>query len=280
MTAEPDERQSRGGREQLVFVTLTFSITWSFWLPITLATRDAFDLGAAEPVFWFAGGLGPTLAAVVVVYLRGRWPAIRELLRRLLIWRVGASWYVIAVLLPLALVMAAFGLHRAFDGLEPDGTNLDLWYLFILALLVSIPFGPLSEEFGWRGYWLPALQRRQGPVIASLVIGVVWGAWHLPLFFMRDVPQADTPFLLFVLHGIALSILFTWVFNNARGSVLMMVLLHASINTSFWLIPTPATRDFGLQLYLIHIALTWLLALALVARGSLRPAEIDRRARV
>jgi uncharacterized protein len=278
MTAEPDERQSNRGREQLLFVILTFVVTWSFWLPITLATRDAFDLGAVEPVFWFTGGLGPTLAAVAVLYLRGRWPAVRELLRRVLVWRVGALWYVTAALLPVVLIVAAFGLHRALGGPEPDGTNLRLWYLFIPALLVSIPFGPLSEEFGWRGYWLPALQRDRGPVIASLVIGVVWGVWHLPLFFMRDVPQADTPFFLFVVHGVALSILFTWVFNRARGSLLLMVLLHASINASFWLIPTPATRDFGLRLYLIHIALTWLFALALVALGALRPAEIDRRA--
>jgi membrane protease YdiL (CAAX protease family) len=91
--------------------------------------------------------------------------------------------------------------------------------------------GPLGEELGWRGYALPRLSAAQTPLIASIIVGILWGLWHLPLFWIRDSIQADIPIAWFMVSIVAESILYTWVYRHTQGSVLLVGLFHAAINT-------------------------------------------------
>jgi membrane protease YdiL (CAAX protease family) len=123
--------------------------------------------------------------------------------------------------------------------------------LLILFVFVFFLGGPLGEEPGWRGFALPRLQRLHGPLLGSLILGPLWALWHLPLFF---VPAWETPptilnIVLYVIAATAFTIIMTWVFNNTKGSLLIAILLHAAVNTSFAtliaLFPTPLVTDYG-----------------------------------
>ena len=119
-------------------------------------------------------------------------------------------------------------------------------YIFFLG-------GPFQEEWGWRGYALDRLQARLNALASSLMLGVLWGAWHLPLFFIKGTIQSQTPiwgFMILILCG---TILFTWLYNNTGGSILATMLFHAMNNLSFFIFPTLATALGGLYLLILNI---------------------------
>ncbi|HYG56634.1 MAG TPA: CPBP family intramembrane glutamic endopeptidase, partial [Symbiobacteriaceae bacterium] len=165
-----------------------------------------------------------------------------------------------ALLAPAAVAGVAVLVH-ALPGMGPAASlqvempgqvaGLSPWVLAPILFLVNVFLGgALCEELGWRGFMLPRLQERYGPARASLVLGVTWGLWHLPLFFIAGTVQSRIPFLLFLLSTCASSFLFTWVSDRGRGSVLLAVLLHAAINTTASVAPV-APHDWTL------LALTW-----------------------
>ncbi|MEA5451873.1 CPBP family intramembrane glutamic endopeptidase [Leptolyngbya sp. CCNP1308] len=122
--------------------------------------------------------------------------------------------------------------------------------------------GPLGEEFGWRGYALPVLQERYSWRVASLILGIVWGAWHLPLFYMADTAQSHIPVGLFMVSTVALSVLFAWLFNHTGGSVLPALVLHTAVNAGGWVIPVMVMPD-GSNLRPYGLAVGLLVAIAL-----------------
>jgi len=158
-----------------------------------------------------------------------------NLLRRYARWRVGIVWYLaVLVGMPLLLLFAGWLTTGVWTF-----TSYTLIFNPALYLLVLFLGGPFFEEPGWRGFALPRLQERFGPVRACLLLGVLWAFWHLPLFFIPGYNGAGTGFvgistamLSFMVATILVTVIFTWVFNNVRGSLLLTILLHACINTN------------------------------------------------
>jgi membrane protease YdiL (CAAX protease family) len=134
--------------------------------------------------------------------------------------------------------------------------------------------GPLGEEPGWRGFALPRLQRRNGPLLGSVILGVLWALWHLPLFWTGVWNPPTIPnILMFIVMITALTIIMTWVFNHANGSLLITMLMHASFNTFANkmvapMFPAPIFNEFGLLPELIGFTATALVLIA-VTRGRL-----------
>lgn len=179
------------------------------------------------------GGLGPPIAAIIVTGFSGGSNSIRQLLRRLLQWRVGLRWYGVAVMLPGVFVISAFVVGWVLRGQTTPLPAPDFVLIFIVLIIMqSIFFGGL-EEIGWRGYALPRLQSSFDALTASLVLGVIWVLWHAPLFVLPGTTQTDLPILPYVLLGIALAVLFTWIYNSTGGSILLAIILHGSFNA--WL---------------------------------------------
>lgn len=179
---------------------------------------------------WVLLPFGPLLAALIVTAAVDGRQGLRELGSRLLRWRVGGRWYVVAIGLPLAVVFSAIGLNLALGAPPSALAELDPWYLLVLVFAVRLvnPLdGPMGEEPGWRGFALPRLQAEWSPLIATLILALLVVGWHLPLLFL---PGQELPAIL-LLATVATTFLYTWIFNHTRGSVLMTLVAHAAEGT-------------------------------------------------
>lgn len=206
------------------FFLLTFVITWGTWWPMAAYNRGWTDVHL--PGLYFLGGLGPGIAAYVVVrILRGK-AADAELLGALLRWRVGWAWYAVAVLLfPVIWMLAAALSATVATELAASGSVSAALLALLRYLLAAVP-----EELGWRGFALPALQARHTALTASLVVGLSWFAWHLPLVLGGDPVMSTYPLLPYAIWFLAQSVLYAWLYNNTGGSLVIAVLLHAIAN--------------------------------------------------
>jgi uncharacterized protein len=215
----------------LKYFALTFAFTWALWVPAALEARGVIS---SLPVpATFLGAFGPMVAAIVVTALEGGRAGLRSLLGRIVRWRVAPIWYAVAILGPFVLTLAAIALHVALGGQPPSpGLLVGALPTLLIVVVYMIITVALGEEVGWRGYALPALQARYSALVASLILGVLWALWHLPVFFNPDTHYSNLPFLLFLAYMVAFAVLITWVFNSAEGIVLMAIFFHAVMNAS------------------------------------------------
>ena len=188
---------------------------------------------------------GPTLAAFVVTRMvEGKEGTQKLLRRRILMWRVGVQWYLIAIFgIPVVyFVAASFVL-----GTAPIEALIEDWPLIFTSYLLKVVMVfflvSLWEEIGWMGFALPRLQDKYGPLLASMVLGVLWALWHLPAYFGSTQVVEDKVGLgeldrllyllpLLMLLASATRIVMTWLFNSAMGSVIIVTLFHAGFNIS------------------------------------------------
>jgi membrane protease YdiL (CAAX protease family) len=207
------------------FFVMAFLFSWIAVVPLLLdpaLPADAFQILGA-----FAG---PTLAAVIVIAVTKRRAGLRAFFRRYIQWRAGILWWLIVLfgVLVALNVVAAFilGPSVVIEFVRNIGLILPA---YLIALVVGVIFGPLWEEPGWRGFALAPLQRQHGPLTGSVILGVLWALWHAP-GYAGGWMQSAVPALL--VYTIGFSIVATWVYNNTRGSILLMILLHSSSNAA------------------------------------------------
>ena len=273
-------------RHPLVFYfLLSFVFTWGyFWLilaPLSLP-RSLIALG----------GFGPAVSAFLVLAITSGKPGVLRLLRSIVHWRVGGQWYLVALLgIPVLNLLAYLVVPGAFaDFVAPD-SSLPLLYLSEMAVSLTIGVAPLWEEIGWRGFALPRMQRLHGPLVGTLILGALWGLWHLPFFFG---PLAQTgPDATFVSASIALvefsigltglSVIMTWILNNCGGSVLLAILIHAAFDSSGLALATlfPSTPPYYLPVHYqtLGIAIVFSVAalvLIVATRGQLSYQRYQR----
>jgi membrane protease YdiL (CAAX protease family) len=207
----------------------------------------------------------PSLVALGLAAMRGE---ARNLLAGLMRWRVRARWYAFALAGPPLIMVASTMLHVALGGAWPDYPEAGRWPLvainFVAVLFLG---GPLGEELGWRGYTLPRLYPTLGVTGAGILIGVIWAAWHLPLFLLPSSPQAHLPVLWFFLQAVALSMILSLLWQRTGRSLLLPVLLHASMNSFAGPLRILPQQADGLRPYVLTVCLTWALALLLAATG-------------
>jgi membrane protease YdiL (CAAX protease family) len=240
----------------VLFFLITFAATWMLFLPLVLRifsrqsdVGDLLSLGIAAPTI---------TAFVLTAVIAGR-AGVRTLWRQGLRWRVGAAWYALVVFGP-ALVYGASLAVAAALGVPPPAMDFSVMAV-VSALVVGLLAG-LSEEFGWSGFAFPGLQARYGFVWAGVVVGLTVALWHLPFFFVPGLPHYSANFALFMLAGIPLRMLFGWIYNGSGGSVLLMILFHASWNTWSELLSPPFA--VAQPAWLTFTAILWLAAIAVL----------------
>ncbi len=212
-----------------IFFSLAYALSWPYMILDALGSHGLLSFRLPMPL-WIPMGYGPTFAALIVTgALEGK-TGIRTLLGRLLIWRVGWPWYVVALFGAVILSAITVVLYALLSGTPPVVPAVSAQMLLTAPLLFLVGGLVNGEEIGWRGFALPRLLARHSALTASLILGVLWALFHLPLFFTRGDSFASTPPLSFLVRMSGAAILFTWVFNNTGGSLLLAYLMHAASN--------------------------------------------------
>jgi len=237
----------------VAFLVLAFVLAWGAWIPAALGLFPVTLAG-------LAGAWGPSLAGIAMTAADSGRDGLRVLFRRLSQWRVGVQWYLFVLLWPAVLSIAVTGISILLGSAPPDFSNPPVvsvypappeafaaGFLPLLPLVfVTQLFGSsLGEEIGWRGFALPRLQRRHSALISSLVLGLVWGIWHMPRIWVPGDPIGLAGLWWLVLGLVLNAVFYTWIFNSTGGSLIPVLLLHTTqAVTSLFLseLPNPGLK--------------------------------------
>ena len=240
------------------FFFMAYAFSWLISTPYVLSSWGILPAGYNLALLLFAlrAYAGPTLAAIIVTSITDGRGGLHRLRHRITQWRAGWRWYVfILVGIPALLLLGVIvqpGLLASFQGLSRVIVSYPIVFVAVF-LEIGLP-----EEIGWRGFALPRMQPRYGPLWGTLLLGVLWGFWHLLYFLTPDhgggpgtsFATVLISFLIFLLMVIAFAVIFTWVFNHTQGSVFISALLHASIDTpqAVWIPLFLAVNETSLNL--------------------------------
>ena len=216
------------------FFVLAYAITWALWAPLVFHGVPAFSETRHVPTLAAlpAVAIGVTGTAIFMTWVTQGGAGLRRLWQRLTTWDIGIGWYLVVLLaIPLIeiLVTAAVAGTQMFRTLAPSSL-----LLYPAAFGAHFIFGPLFEETGWRGFALPRMQHRFGPLRGTLLLGLLWAGWHfflyVPAWFSDGAVTGVIGAAIFVCFTVSISVMFTWLSNNTRASLLLVMLLHGSIN--------------------------------------------------
>lgn len=220
-------------RALIPFILLTFIIAWGILaLYIFLPEPMTSIFGAISgnhPLFYLAV-YAPAIAAFSIVITRAGITGLGHFLRGILIWRSSIFWYAFLLIGMPVVFYAGAGLN---GNLSTEPFPFASLQAVLPALMLSAIKGPV-EEFGWRGFALPLLQRKLTPVVAALLLGVIWGTWHLPAFLLSGTQQSSWAFLPFFTGTIAISVIMTALFNESKGSILLAAVMHYQLMNPIW----------------------------------------------
>src|SRR5437763_1201637 len=267
-------------RPLVAYFVLAYALTWVLLLPFVLSRGGGVEViplttpadgGGLAYLLVFVGSLGPALAAMIVSAASDGWAGVRSLLRRMVLVKVGIRWYLVALLLPLV----AYVLPLLFLGgsafvsslLSAQGAIILLLYL-LLSIAGMVIAAPLGEELGWRGFALPRLQEQYGPLRGSLLLGLLWGLWHLPLFLTTWEKPYESPLglLLFLVQTISFTVVLASLLNNRHRIIFLAMLCHSAYGSSgvflFLLYPQASVNAIRpgatmLTIGLLAFSLTW-----------------------
>jgi uncharacterized protein len=280
-TATKQSSPGRPGLSQLVrrhplaaFLILTYGLTWALWIPL-----DIFRDSASGPYTSLALLIGsniPSAVAIVLTLVGFGKGATRKLLGQLVIWRVGWRWYLV-LLAPTALVVGTITLVAVTRGGPTAALAVPLVSAIIAVAFMTFPGSALGEEIGWRGYALPRVQSSRTALTASLVIGSLHGLWHLPLWLRGDVDHRLSVYPAFLIQALALAVIYTWLYNSSKGSLLLVVLFHTATNAPLTLVLLP----LGIENWVLPF---WLMAgftavAALIVVAVFGPTNLSRHPR-
>ena len=209
----------------LPFFLISFLLAWGIlglfiFLP-TQMTEWFGPLTGQHPLFFLAV-YAPAIGAFVVILSGTGWKGLGQFLDRLFLWRTSLSWYLFLLAgIPLIFLGGSLLKGNLFSDPFPFDSITSLFVALVLAAIK----GPV-EELGWRGLALPLLQRRFSPFWAAILLGIIWGIWHLPAFLLSGTEQSSWSFAPFFVGCIALSVIVTPLFNSSGGSILLPAFFH------------------------------------------------------
>lgn len=233
----------------VIGLVLMFAYTWL----IDLSNSGVMPFQAPFPIY-ITLGWGFIFVSLLMTWLTLGKDETAKLFKRFFLWRVGWKWWMVALLLlpllQLASVLLTSWLTRVpADFSHPmirDVVPLDTPLLVLVVPWILFEMITNGEEWGWRGYVLPRLQAKYNALASSLIAGVIWSVWHLPKFFGTGL-SGERSFVWFTVAHLALAVLYTWLYNNTRGSLLLVVLFHAAGNTAAVFLPAQFAVSGGIE---------------------------------
>jgi membrane protease YdiL (CAAX protease family) len=242
-------------RTVVLYFALAFAITWIILIPALSVVPEHLEI-----LFIILAAFGPFLSAVITIWTsRGR-AELRRWLRQIFTLRIPAVLYVTgAFLLPIGVGAMHYGLYRLLGGRPAFSTAIP-WYQYLAYLIPTALLTGGNEEPGWRGFALPALLERFHPMMATVILGVIHGGWHLPL-----MSRYDTSLGWYLFNILPLTVIFNWFYLSSRKSVIPVMLFHAGTNVigDFFPTPTDVLDGLGTGMFLRGIVY-WVLAIVLL----------------
>jgi membrane protease YdiL (CAAX protease family) len=222
------------------FFIFTFALSWACFIGVALMPGDIQLQDSGITFFKSAiillGTFAPSIVAVWLTFRAGGKGDLKKLLDRIGKWQVDIRFYLFAILYMAIVKLLVAILYRVIEGGWPE-FGKEAWYIMFIAIIFSTPV-QAGEEIGWRGFALPRLTEKFGLPLASLLLGLVWAVWHLPLFFVRGADKYGQSFPLFVVQVIAVSVALGWLYWKTKGSLLLTMVMHAAINNTKDIVPS------------------------------------------
>jgi membrane protease YdiL (CAAX protease family) len=224
-------KQTLQTNKALQFIALTYFITWAVYIPLALTVHSETKFILPRWV-QVTSTLSPGIAAIALTIIMQGKKGLKKLLMKIIQWQTNIKWYLFAIMITAVCVMPSLMLYHF---VLHQKLNLQEWYLPIILFFIYLPFSPLWEEIGWRGFLLPLLQKRYNPLVAASILGLIWGIWHIPIYLTLNPEGSKTALFLvyFILGAIPVTVLFTWLYNSTKGSLLLTIIFHASLNAIF-----------------------------------------------
>lgn len=255
---------------------IMFTIAWAVMIPQALYSQGIISVQLPEILEIFTGW-SPAIAALIVSGILAGRSGIREVFGRFLIWRVGFRWYLVGIFLLAFIILGGIGLHMLFGGTMPviPIAGKPLWEIaltFIVFILLGFLFN--TEEVVWRGIAIPRLRDRFGVLITVLLIVIPEVLLHFPSFWMTENPfYQNVGIAWFLAFSVAMVVIYVYIFNMTKGSLIIVTFLHASQNAWSTLLSDNSPRPFHFT-----VVLTWVIALILITatRGQLGYRRIEK----
>ena len=258
----PAHTQSLVRRHPLIsFFVLTYAVTWLVWAPLVIF-GDRIPGPLAFVLLVLGSNVPSVLGVLFVALLRGR-SGVRTLFGRLVRARIGLRWYLAVVALAVPALCAVWVSTLLGGPIPVVVTTIPA--VVVLFLFSIFPGSSIGEELGWRGFALPRLQARHSALAASLIVGAAWGIYHFPLFLLGSPIRPFALFLPFAVGSVIMSIFYTWMYNGTGGSLLIVVLLHATTNLPLSVVYAPLGEGVVPVFWLLDAILA-ITAAVLIAR--------------
>ncbi len=256
-------------------------MSWTFFAAAAIVAGGIASRPSGPAILsgslFLLGTIAPSLVALALTARAEGRAGTLALLRRIAEWPASARWYVFAIGYMASIKLAVALLHRFATGAWPP-FGQEAIHIMAVAIVLSTPV-QAGEEIGWRGYALPRLARHLGLARASIVLGVIWACWHLPIFFIRGTDKSGQSFPVYLLGVTALSVAMAWLYWRTNESLLLVMLMHAAVNNTKDIVPSAvvaATNPFALSASLVawlSVVLLWICAIYFLVR--MRKADLE-----
>jgi len=259
-------------RSLVLYFLIAYGFTWLFWISEALAARGLlgssilvdFLLGPHNPAAW-----GPFVSAILLTFWYKKGRGVIGLLKKGVDYGFAKVWWIPTILLcPIIIGGALLTAILAGESIPELYWISSPFLIVVNFVVILLTGGPLQEEFGWRGYALPRLQSRFNALVSSIILGFMWGLWHLPYFFIATEITYAYGIIPQIFTAILLSILLTWLFNNTGGSILVSLIFHNMFNLSNDMFPALKTQ-VGSPFFLIFFIAAVIAVVAIWGRKRL-----------
>lgn len=267
-------------KKTYTYLLITLIWSWTLWLIGLNHLSEGINQESIGKfiVYFFAGVYGPTVSGIITTLIFEGFSSTINLLKKLFIWKIPFKNYLYIIFLPLLFVIIGIGLYAQFIGEVGNFNNMALFSIPTV-LWAGLYAGPLGEELGWRGVLLQELQKRFSNLKCAILIGFIWFVWHIPLFWapfgtlVSGGAITPIPVLTYLIMLICLSIIITWLVINSKGSVLVAVLFHLSINAGIALLFFPELNSDFKNVHFLSSVPMVLFTLYLITTNKLKHRE-------
>jgi membrane protease YdiL (CAAX protease family) len=259
----------------LLFFIIAYLVAWLLFITASLIS-DNTQLSTLSQVLIFIGAISPGFVAILITAKTQGAEGVKLLINKISFKDTNVMWYVFAITF-IALIkgLAALVFFLIYNSWPQFGTTS--WYVMLGAIAVSM-WVQAGEEIGWRGYALPLMSKKFGLAMSSILLGVIWATWHLPLFYLEAADTFHQSFPLYLLQVTGLSVIMAWLLWKVNGNLLPLMVFHAAINNTKDIVPSaskasasPFTLN-GSPIGWISVALIWIAAFYVIYAMTRKPA--------